>query len=335
MPWDGQTFTLDFSKPFHNYFDHLMADPSTNPIQLPNLVEFGRTLQTLLAGMVIAFDPFTPGSPFCQGDCGGRAAWDYPAIVKHIGALWPGNENIDEWLTALENGTANVPTQEQIDVQVALKHHFWSFGNQPLPDDWSNTGFNPSSLAPFFHKLWTDLGLNPPPLTTPAPATGPAASIAALKQKPEQGDVKLDSRPQGSEGQHTGGVDAPTGGPVNKLRAFKKVSRPTLPQVGSITTSTNATDDDRKSEPPQFSDEDTPQNGPGGATPATLGSGLTPPTGLNHLPPPLKGPKTPKPGDTPSQGNILKRFLAHKPGAAATNPGAATSTDAPSNRGDG
>ena len=336
MPWDSETFTLNFFKPFHNYFDHLMADPATNPTQPLNLVELRRTVQTFLAGMVIAFDPITPGSPLCPGDCGFLpAARDYPAIVKGIGARWPGNENIDEWLTAYENGTANVATPEQIDYLVALKGHFWSFGNQPLPDDLSNTGFNPSSLAPFFHKLWTDLGLNPPPLTTPAPATGPAPSIAAPKQKPEQGDVKLDSSLQGSEGQNTGGVDAPTGGPVNKLRAFEKVSRPTLPQVGSITTSTNATDVDKKSEPAQFSDEYTPQNGPGGATRAARASGLTPPTGLNHLPPPLKGPKTPKPGDTPSQGNILKRFLPHKPGAAATNPGAATSTDAPSNRGDG
>ena len=151
-------------------------------------------------------------------------------------------------------------------------------------------------MAPFFHKLWTDLGLNPPPLTTSAPATGPAPSIAALKQKPEQGDVKLDSSLQGSEGQNTGGVDAPTGGPVNKLRAFEKVSRPTLPQVGSITTSTNATDVDKKSEPAQFSDEYTPQNGPGGATRAARASGLTPPTGLNHLPPPLKGSENAKAG---------------------------------------
>ena len=67
MPWANTTFTLDLSKPFQNYFDHLMADPATNPIQLPNLVEFGRTLQTLLAGLVIAFDPITPGSRLLPG----------------------------------------------------------------------------------------------------------------------------------------------------------------------------------------------------------------------------------------------------------------------------
>ena len=48
---------------------------------------------------------------------------------------------------------------------------FWSFGNPSPPAEWS-TGFNPSTLAPFFHKLWTDLGLNPPPLN---PWTGSGA----------------------------------------------------------------------------------------------------------------------------------------------------------------
>ena len=67
MPWVGTTFTLDLSKPFQNYFDHLMADPSTNPIQLPDLVQLGRALQTLAAGLVIAFDPITPGPPFARG----------------------------------------------------------------------------------------------------------------------------------------------------------------------------------------------------------------------------------------------------------------------------
>ena len=67
MPWADTTFTLDLSKPFQNYFDHLMADPSTNPIQLPDLVQLGRALQTFAAGMVIAFDPITPGSAFCPG----------------------------------------------------------------------------------------------------------------------------------------------------------------------------------------------------------------------------------------------------------------------------
>lgn len=128
-------------------------------------------------------------------------ALDYPGIVKSIGNAWPGNPVIDEWLAAYENGTANVPTQEQIDATLRLNQsEFWDFGNDPLPPELS-TGFNLSTLAPFFHKLWTDLGLNPPPLNPPAP------------------------------NQETVGVDAPTSGPVNELRAFEKVSQRTLPPV--------------------------------------------------------------------------------------------------------
>ena len=36
--------------------------------------------------------------------------------MKSIGALWPGNSLIDEWLNAYDNGTANVPTKEQIEI---------------------------------------------------------------------------------------------------------------------------------------------------------------------------------------------------------------------------
>ena len=155
-------------------------------------MEFGRTLQTLLAGLVIAFDPITAGSGFCAGDCSFLPpALDYPGIVKFIGDLWPGNEDIDEWLAAYNKGEANVPTQDQIDLAVRYKQsEFWDFGNPSPPAEWSR-GFNLSTLAPFFHKLWTDLGLNPPPLNPPAP-------------------------------------DQETG-PVNELRAPEKVSEPTLP----------------------------------------------------------------------------------------------------------
>ena len=159
-PWDNTTFTLDLSKPLANYLDHLMADPSTNPIRLPDNEQIGRAIQSLAAALVVAFDPITPGSVFCPGDCSILpAALDYPAIAKFIGDMRPGNAVIDEWLDAYENGTANVPTKEQIDVAVKRKAKgFWSFGNQSPPADWQKN-FNFSALAPHFHALWTALGL--------------------------------------------------------------------------------------------------------------------------------------------------------------------------------
>ena len=196
IPWDGTTFTLDLSKPFANYFDHLMADPATNPIQLPDLEQFGRALQSLAAAMVVAFDPFTPGSFFCPGDCSFvPAALDYPGIVKFIGDLWPGNPVIDEWLHAYETGTANVPTQEQVELAIKLKEgHFWDFDHPALPAGWIK-GFDFTSLAPSFHALWTALGLNPPPLeedpfedpdTLNAPTGGPASELRAAMKVSEE-----------------------------------------------------------------------------------------------------------------------------------------------------
>jgi hypothetical protein len=279
VPWDGMTFTLDPSKPFANYFDHLMADPSTNPIQLPDLEQFGRALQSLAAAMVVAFDPFTPGSFFCPGDCSYLpAALDYPGIVRMIGDVWPGNPVIDEWLHAYENGTANVPTEEQIELAIKLKEgHFWTFGNEPLPDDWSRTGFNPSSLAPGFHALWTALGLNPPPLAPdPAPATDP------LQQQPLLGDATLDSIPEGGEGQQNGpntgvqqNVDpnsvlasSVTGGPSDVAGEFDDLSKSVVLDVGKTAlTPTSLRDDLSKAdalpaesaEPPETSTENTGQ----------------------------------------------------------------------------
>ena len=144
MPFANTTFNLDLSKPFRNYFNHLIADPSTNPIRLPNLVDFGRSLQALLAGLVMASDPTTPGSPFCPGTCGFLpAGLDYPGIVKSIAAVWPGNpllEGPDGWLTAYENGTANGPTQEQIEHSVQiLQPDRWDFGNASRPTSPTST----------------------------------------------------------------------------------------------------------------------------------------------------------------------------------------------------
>jgi hypothetical protein len=194
VPWDGMTFTLDPSKPFNNYFEHLMADPATNPIMLPDLEQFGRALQSFAAAMVVAFWPFTPGSFLCPGDCSFvPAALDYPGIVKSIGDLWPGNPVIDEWLNAYENGTANVPTAEQVELAIKLKEgHFWTFDHPGLPDGWIK-GFDFTSLAPHFHALWTALGLNPPPLEEDPfedpdilDAPGPASELLAATNVSEE-----------------------------------------------------------------------------------------------------------------------------------------------------
>jgi hypothetical protein len=60
----------------------------------------------------MAFDPFTPGSRFCAGQCADitTANADYINLVQAINNAWPGNETIETWLNVCDNGVANVPT---------------------------------------------------------------------------------------------------------------------------------------------------------------------------------------------------------------------------------
>jgi hypothetical protein len=304
MPWANTTFKLDLFKPFANYFDHLMADPSTNPIRLPDLVGLGRTLQTFAAGMVIAFDPITPGSGWCPNACANLPAqFDYPAVVKFIGDLWPGNENIDGWLTAYANGTANVPTQAQIAKNIELIQNgqqFWSFGNTPLPDSSSNTGFNLSSLAPFFHQLFTNLGLNPPPLAPPAP---PAPPLTGPVQQ---------------------AVNALTGGPETQLKA-KVIEKDPQSAIASALGLNPPPLNSTSVEPEETSSVDA----------------LIPQTGLNQGLPPLTGSGTQTPGSAPPNDTVRKpgfvprlvnQFLPHPSGTNTTTTGTKTTgsdTDGP------
>jgi hypothetical protein len=175
MPWDGTTYYLNPSQVFENFFQSLMATPSTDGIagatgtaipgtgiELPTLTEVGQSFQALLASLVVAFDPWTPGSPLCVGDCAfvTDQGTDYPQLVQAISNLMPGNPIIDQWLAAYDGGTANVPTADQIQIAIqALQQGAWDFSNPSPPSDWSLGGLDLSTLAPQFEQLWTDLGV--------------------------------------------------------------------------------------------------------------------------------------------------------------------------------
>ncbi len=154
MPWSGQDFKLDLAYPFQHFWESLQApiDPNTylQGFQLPDLTDFGRALQTLIAGSVVAFDPWVEGSPFCLQVCGSIPdAFTMPGVVKAIGDLWPGNTSIDHWLDLLNTpgtgpggldnpfGMTNNPVQTTVNIanlfMVGLRTMF-SIGN-PLPDE--------------------------------------------------------------------------------------------------------------------------------------------------------------------------------------------------------
>lgn len=165
MPWSGDTYHFEPWQPFTNFFNSLMAAPSTTGLDgtgidpiYGNSTEIAQTLQAFEAGLLF-FDPVTPGSPFCPGDCSAVVAngMDYPALIKDINNMTPGgNPVINEWLadytgTAVNgvqpnpDGGANVPSENTIEQSIALlqNHNYWDFGNPPYTGE--NTPETPTS----------------------------------------------------------------------------------------------------------------------------------------------------------------------------------------------
>lgn len=188
MPWSGETFTFQPWVPIENFINSLMDTPSTTGLDGTGIdpiygdpTEIAQTMQAFAAGLLM-FDPFTPGSPFCPGECTGvtTAGLDYPDLIKDIGNMMPGNPVIDEWLAEYAAGTANVPTEEQIQTSIALLQNqgFWDFANPSYAGNNAPGSFDLASLAPEFHQFWTELGFTVPPLA--AASDDPAAAAGSL-----------------------------------------------------------------------------------------------------------------------------------------------------------
>ena len=128
MPWDSHTFYLNFFQPFENYFQSLLATPPTDGdiagtgIQIPTLTEFTQSLQSVAASLIVAFNPFTAGSPACAAMCDVPESLTTPSLVD---MLDPDNSNamIQAWLAGVA-GTGAFPdnnaTPEQIAASIAL-----------------------------------------------------------------------------------------------------------------------------------------------------------------------------------------------------------------------
>jgi hypothetical protein len=183
MPWAGDTFTLQPWVPVENFINSLMATPDPNGFEFPTFTEIAQGFQAVVAAAIVDFDPITPGSPFCPGDCSGLSDFlSYPALVQDISNIMPGNPIIEQWLAAYADGAGvagvdyNGPTDAQIVNSInILQQGFWDFGN-PSPPAGSGPDF--SQLTAFFHQLWTDLGFQPGEGTAAA-ATEPAAALAS------------------------------------------------------------------------------------------------------------------------------------------------------------
>jgi hypothetical protein len=196
MPWSGDTYQFSPQTPFENFFNSLMEAPSTTGLGGTGIdpiygdpTEIAQTFQAFDAGLLM-FDPITPGSPFCPGECTAITAdgLNYPSLITDINNMTPGgNPVINEWLAdytgttvngvAPSDGGANVPSEATIQQSIDLlqNHNYWDFGNPPYTGE--NTPGNPDlgAVYPEFQQFWNELGFN----TTNAPFD-PTTSLDAL-----------------------------------------------------------------------------------------------------------------------------------------------------------
>jgi hypothetical protein len=123
-PWDGITYTLNPLQPFANFFDSLLQTPSGGidgtGIEIPGITDTIQSLENFAAGVIIDFDPFTEGSFACQASCDIPQFLTIPALVQDISSLDPSNTTLTTWLAEYAAGTADEPTQSQIDETIAL-----------------------------------------------------------------------------------------------------------------------------------------------------------------------------------------------------------------------
>jgi hypothetical protein len=85
--------------------------------------------------------------------------------IQAITQAWPGNETVETWLEAYDNGVANVPTEDQIQRAIEiLQQGFWDFDNPNPP---AGSGPDLTATSEWFHNFWTSLGFDPS--NNPAP----------------------------------------------------------------------------------------------------------------------------------------------------------------------
>jgi hypothetical protein len=178
MPWTGDTFKLDLSEPFQAFFKSLMApvdssdfafhyglpadlpDGVAAPLDgftLPSLQDIIQAYAALAASFIVAFDPFTAGSPLCAAACTTDGFGYIVDAVKAIGQLAGGNNPlINHWLdlvntpspdvgvdnpnvdmTGAQTGSINYATPHEILADQSYlegQQNLFDFGNPPPSD---------------------------------------------------------------------------------------------------------------------------------------------------------------------------------------------------------
>lgn len=156
MPWSNEPFTLNLLYPFENFFSsnpgglEAPVDTSTflSDVNIPTGEELFQTFQTFVAGSVVSFDPFIPGSPVCDPVCTDLPnSLSMPALVQDIENWDPSNKDVQHWLDLYNTttygpggllnpyGATADPTQEQINfANITNDQGMFDIGNPQTTD---------------------------------------------------------------------------------------------------------------------------------------------------------------------------------------------------------
>jgi hypothetical protein len=120
MPWAGDTFQLNLFGPFEDFYNSLLATPSTTGIDgtgidLPSATDLTQSVQNFLGGLVVAFDPFVEGSPACPATCDLPAGDTQLGLMQDILAMDPSNTNIAQYVADFpDNNASTVEAEDSV-----------------------------------------------------------------------------------------------------------------------------------------------------------------------------------------------------------------------------
>ena len=122
MPWDGVTFKLNLLGPFEDFYNSLLATPSTSGvdgtgIEIPTLTDITQDFQNLTASSIVAFDPYVMGSPACPATCDIPADESQVALLNDVLAMNPSDTELANYISSFPDSNA---TSTEAEESVAL-----------------------------------------------------------------------------------------------------------------------------------------------------------------------------------------------------------------------
>jgi hypothetical protein len=125
MPWAGDTFQLNLFGPFEDFYNSLLATPSTSGvdgtgIDIPSSTSVLDAFQNLTAGAIVAFDPYVAGSPACPATCDIPTDESQLALLQDVLAWDPTNTSLATYVSDFASNSESTATQDEVNAAVAL-----------------------------------------------------------------------------------------------------------------------------------------------------------------------------------------------------------------------